>query len=318
MNDLKQGSLRDNFIFSQKQKVEENKGKGYVYALQAFFAWGLLPLYWKQLSHLPAIDILAHRIIWSVVFSAIFLYFQKNFNLMPILRSPYRMKRLVIASLLVGSNWGLFIYAVNLGHIVEASLGYYINPLVNVALGIIVLKERLKTLQLIALVLAASAVVYLTVDYGQFPWIAIYLAFSFGFYGLMKKTSQVEAMPALVVETLVLSPLALIYVAWGLINGSSPLYNANIETLSLLVLTGVITTMPLYWFALGARLISLSAIGFMQYIGPSLMLMIGLFVYHEPFANQQFIAFSMIWGALILYSISIILMVRKRRIEMKN
>ncbi|MCT4646107.1 MAG: EamA family transporter RarD [Carboxylicivirga sp.] len=291
----------------------QEQTSGYFYTFLAFLCWGLLPIYWKLLSHISALEILSHRIFWSLIFVLAFLAWKKQLNLKPIFSNKKALGTLIITGLLVGSNWGIYIYAVNINHIVEASLGYYITPLLNVALGMVFLKERLNNIQIIALVLAAGAVTYLTVDYGEFPWISIYLAASFGVYGLLKKISGVDAMPALAIETLVLTPFALVYIVWGMISGKGHLFVESVQTDALLIMAGVATTLPLYWFGLGAKRISLTSVGFMQYLGPTIMLFLGIFIYHEGFPSEKQIAFSAIWLALALYSYTIIRTYRKHR-----
>ncbi len=291
---------------------QSEQTKGYLYTAQAFVSWGLLPIYWKALSHMPAIEILSHRIFWSLIFVLILLAWKKKLNLLPIFRDKKALLTLCTTGVLVGSNWGVYIYAVNIDHIVEASLGYYITPLFNVALGMIFLKERLNKLQFIALFLAVCAVSYLTIDYGKFPWISIYLAFSFGIYGLLKKMSGVEPMPALAIETMVLSPLALGYIIWRMIDGSGQLFTESRFIDSLLIMAGVVTTMPLYWFGQGAKRIPLTSVGFMQYIGPTIMLLLGIFLYKEDFPLQKQIAFAFIWLALAFYTYSIVSKYRKQ------
>ncbi|WP_439181487.1 EamA family transporter RarD [Carboxylicivirga taeanensis] len=293
--------------------TNQSQTTGYLYTFQAFFTWGLLPVYWKLLNHVPALEILAHRIFWSLIFVLLLLIWKKKLNIGNLFYNKKATSTLAITGLLVGSNWGVYIYAVNINHIVEASLGYYITPLVNVALGLIFLKEKLSKLQILALVLAATAVIYLTIDYGRFPWISIYLAVSFGLYGLLKKMSGVEAMPALAVETLVLTPFALSYIVWGLVSGKGHLFNDTIQTDALLIMAGVVTTLPLYWFGLGAKRITLTSVGFMQYIAPSIMLFLGLFIYHEGFPKEKQVAFVAIWIALALYSYSIFASYRKKK-----
>ncbi|MCU4177429.1 EamA family transporter RarD [Carboxylicivirga sp. N1Y90] len=290
---------------------QSDQAKGYLYTAQAFVSWGLLPIYWKWLSHLPALEVLSHRIFWSLIFVLLFLYWKGNLNLRPIFKNKKALLTLCTTGILVGSNWGVYIYAVNIDHIVEASLGYYITPLFNVALGMLFLKERLNKLQFIALLLAVCAVVYLTIDYGKFPWISIYLAISFGIYGLLKKMSGVESMPALAIETLVLAPFALGYIVWGLISGQGALFNESRTIDALLILAGVVTTFPLYWFGQGAKRIPLTSVGFMQYIGPTIMLLLGIFLYHEDFPIQKQIAFGFIWLALGFYTYSIVKKYRK-------
>jgi len=292
-------------------KENPDLAKGYLYTAQAFVSWGLLPIYWKLLDHMPALEILSHRIFWSLIFVLLFLIWKGQLNLTPVFKNKRALFTLFTTGILVGSNWGVYIYAVNTGHIVEASLGYYITPLVNVALGMLFLQERLNKLQFLALFLAVCAVAYLTIDYGRFPWISIYLAFSFGLYGLLKKKSGVEAMPALAIETLVLTPFALAYIIWQMINGAGHLFVESRLTDSLLILAGVVTTMPLYWFGLGAKRIPLTSVGFIQYIAPTIMLLIGIFKYKESFPAEKQIAFAFIWLALAFYTYSIIKKFRK-------
>ncbi|MDE5419722.1 EamA family transporter RarD [Labilibaculum sp. DW002] len=282
----------------------KNTTMGYIYALQAFFAWGILPIFWKLLSNVSALEILAHRIFWSFVFLLLLLLFTKQKNVLSLLKQKKTRISLIISSLLIGLNWGLFIYAVNTNQIVEASLGYYINPIVNVLLGVLVLNEKLDKLKRSALIIASVAVIYLTIDFGEFPWIAIVLACTFGLYGLVKKTAGLEAIPALTIETLLLSPVAAIFIGYKLWMGTGALFSVTLATDSYLMLAGIVTTLPLYWFAKGAQRIPLSALGFMQYIGPSLMLLIGVIIYGEVFRYEQVIAFGLIWFALVLYSIS--------------
>ena len=282
----------------------KNTSMGYVYALQAFFAWGILPIFWKLLSNVSALEILAHRIFWSFIFLVFLLLWTKQKNVLNLLKQKKTRRSLLISSLLIGLNWGLFIYAVNANQIVEASLGYYINPIVNVLLGMLVLNEKLDKLKLSALLIASIAVIYLTIDFGEFPWIAIVLACTFGFYGLVKKTAGLEAIPALTIETLLLTPFAAIFIGYKLWTGTGALFSISLTTDSYLMLAGIVTTLPLYWFTKGAQRIPLSALGFMQYIGPSLMLLIGVVIYGEVFRYEQAIAFGLIWFALVLYSIS--------------
>ncbi|PKQ61999.1 hypothetical protein BZG02_13750 [Labilibaculum filiforme] len=290
----------------------KNITMGYIYAIQAFFAWGILPIFWKLLSDVPAIEILAHRIFWSYIFLMILLFISKRKNVWNLLKQKKSRNSLIISSLLIGVNWGLFIYAVNTNQIVEASLGYYINPIVNVTLGMLILDEKLDKLKYIAVLIASIAVIYLTIDYGKFPWISILLACSFGLYGLTKKTAGIEAVPALAIETFLLAPFALGFIIYKVGTGSGALFTGTISTSIYLILTGIVTTLPLYWFAKGAQRIPLSALGFMQYIGPTLMLLIGVLLYDEPFRYEQITAFSLIWIALILYTTSIIRNTRKK------
>ncbi|MDE5424302.1 EamA family transporter RarD [Ancylomarina sp. DW003] len=288
---------------------------GYIYTLQAFLAWGILPIYWKLLNSAPALEILAHRIFWSFVFLFLWLFWSKQRRSLGLLKQKKTRNSLLLSSLLIGSNWGLYIYAVNSNQIIEASLGYYITPLMNIMLGMIVLKEKLDKLKLSALVIASLSVLYLTFDYGQFPWIAVVLAVSFSVYGLIKKTAGIEAMPALSIETLILTPIAAGFIGYKLIAGTGSLFVGLSSMDILFIMSGVATTLPLYWFAKGAQRIPLSSVGFMQYIGPSIMLIIGIVMYDESFKQEQAIAFGLIWIALVLYTISMIRNTRKNRIK---
>lgn len=284
---------------------------GYIYTLQAFLAWGILPIYWKLLNSVPALEILAHRIFWSFIFLFAWLLWTKQKRIWDLLKQKKTRKSLLLSSLLIGSNWGLYIYAVNSDQIIEASLGYYITPLMNIMLGMLVLKEKLDKLKLSALIIASLSVIYLTLDYGQFPWISIYLAISFSLYGLIKKTAGIEAMPALSIETLILTPIAAIFIGYKMILGSGALFAGPNFIDIMFILSGVATTLPLYWFAKGAQRIPLSSVGFMQYIGPSIMLIIGIVMYGERFKQEQAIAFGLIWIALVLYTTSMIRNTRK-------
>jgi chloramphenicol-sensitive protein RarD len=275
------------------------------YAIFAYVAWGILPLYWKALKHVPARETLAHRVIWSFLFLFLFNTIRKRW---PEVKQAYTHKRNRISSLLsaliIGGVWFVYIWAMITDHVVEASMGYYINPLISVVLGMIFLKERLTFSQNIAFVLAALGVAFLTVQYGRFPWIALSLAVGFGLYGLLRKTSQVGSIIGLTAETAILSPLALIYVVFLFQQKTSAATGATISTHLLLVGAGIVTAVPLVWFAKGARRIPLSMIGFFQYLAPTISLLLGIFVFKEPFTTSHLVSFSLIWAALILFTTS--------------
>ncbi|MBK3518638.1 EamA family transporter RarD [Carboxylicivirga marina] len=292
---------------------QQEQTSGYLYTFMAFLTWGLFPIYWKMLSHIDAMEVLAHRIFWSLIFVLLLLFWKKKLHLTPIFKNKKALSTLIITGILIGANWGIFIYAVNAGHIIEASLGYYITPLLNVGLGMLFLNERLNKVQFVALILAAAAVLYLTIDFGRFPWISILLASSFAIYGLLKKLSGVEALPSLAIETLVLAPLALAFIIYKMAQGTGALFAENRTIDFLLIMAGVVTTMPLYWFGIGAKRISLTSVGFMQYIGPTIMLFLGIFMYHEGFPQEKQIAFAAIWVALALYSYSVVTGYRRRK-----
>lgn len=282
---------------------------GAIYAGFSYLLWGLLPIYWKLLEHINATEILANRVFWSFVFMVIVLLFTKKWGLFihtlkGFAKNQKQMYALIIASLLISVNWFIYIWAVNNHHMIDASLGYYINPLVSVLLGMIVLKEKLTIYQYISFGLAAIGVMIATVSYGQFPWVAIVLAVSFGFYGLAKKLINVDSAVGLTLETLVVTPIAAIYIGWLFMNGSNALLSSNIGTDLLLLGAGAATAVPLLYFAKGAQKIPLSLLGLLQYIAPTLTLLLGVFAYNEHFSKLQLLAFIFIWSALTLYSLS--------------
>lgn len=276
---------------------------GTFYTIGAFVLWGLLPLFWDQLRAVAAAEVLAHRIVWSFVLVGVIVLFFRRAALAEIVRN--RRKRLAVLglSILIGGNWFLYIYAVSSEQVVQASLGYYINPLFSILLGTLVLRERLTPVQLTAVVLAAAGVAILALRFGAVPWIALGLTFSFGCYGLVKKIARLDSLTSLALETTVLAPIALIGLALFTEDGGA-LFNAGWYTAVLLVLSGIATALPLYWFAKGANRVPLSQVGFTQYIAPTLMLLIGVFLFREPFTTTHGISFSIIWTALLLYSLS--------------
>ncbi|TLX75166.1 EamA family transporter RarD [Labilibacter sediminis] len=280
--------------------------RGYIYIFQSFLMWGVLAIYWKQLKHVGSWELLSSRIIWSFLLLIIFLSITRKSQLLKIWQNKKHRKALLSTALLIGTNWGVFIYAVNADKIVQASLGYYITPLVNMFLGITILKEKLTKIKIVALTIVATSVSYLTISAGQFPYISFILAFSFGFYGLLKKTTQVDALPSLAFETTTLLPLAAAYQGYLLINNNNSFFNNDIVTSSLLIGTGIITILPLYWFTKGAKLIDLTSVGFFQYLAPTMMLLIGVFIYNEPFEQKEIFAFISIWTAIGLYIFSLV------------
>jgi chloramphenicol-sensitive protein RarD len=277
---------------------------GAIYALVAYTAWGLLPIYWKFFGQVPAVEVLSHRIIWSMVFLTGLLFLQqRNAELKQIWRSPRQLGILLTTALLLTFNWGLYIYAVNANHVVETSLGYYINPLVSVLLGFLFLKERLNRGQFLAVMLATLGVTNFIWHFGSVPWIALGLAFSFAFYGLLRKVAAVAPMSGLAIETLLVTPAALALVAYLAASGKGHM-GAN-WTLNLLFMgAGIATSLPLLWFNNAAKRLRLSTLGFFQYVAPSLQLIIGVFLYHEPFTITHAVTFGFIWSALIIFSIS--------------
>jgi chloramphenicol-sensitive protein RarD len=279
---------------------------GLLLALLCYTSWGIFPVYWKFLKAVPAEQILAHRIVWSLVFLIILLVILRNKTVIKYLINWRITGLLLITGSLVCSNWGIYIFAVNHNQIVDTSLGYYINPIVNVLLGVIFLKERLGRLQQWAVVFAISGIVWLTVYIGRLPWISLYLALSFGTYGLIRKKANLESLPALLIETLLLMPVALGYILFSEHRGTGAFMHGSWWISVLLIIAGPVTALPLYWFGKAATRIPLSTIGFIQYLSPTIALFIGIFVYHEPFRTPYILAFLMVWTGLILYSLSIL------------
>jgi chloramphenicol-sensitive protein RarD len=278
---------------------------GTIYALAAFISWGLLPLYWKSLKQVPSGEILAHRVFWSFMLVSVMLLVKGQWlDLMNTLAVKKNRVAVLMSATLISVNWALYIWAVNSNHLVEASMGYYINPLFNVFLGLLVLHERLNFWQRVALVLAATGVLIITIEYGKIPWIALTLAFTFGLYGLSKKIVRVDSLIGLGLETLLIAPLCLTYIVFKQYQGRGSLGAISLTITMLLVFSGVVTALPLLWFAQAAKKMPLSRLGFIQYVSPTLMLLLGVIIFKEPFTKVHLISFGCIWCALVLYSFS--------------
>lgn len=287
---------------------------GVTYAGAAFLIWGLAAVYWKELKPIPPLEIIAHRVAWSFLFLLPLIVLQREWGaFVAILKNSRMILILFSSAVLVGANWLLYVWAVNNDHLLQASLGYYINPLVNVVLGMVFLKERLRPPQAIAVGLATTGVLYLTVQYGQFPWIALCLAMSFGFYGLIRKVAPASSLVGLAVETLLLSPPAIAYLIYLDIQGSGSVFRVNVNLDLLLMGCAPLTAVPLLFFTAGAKRLYLSTVGLMQYIGPSGMFLLAVFYYQEPFSNVQVWTFVMIWTALAVYSTDSVLYYRRQR-----
>ena len=279
--------------------------KGTITTIGAFFLWGFFPIYWKALHNVSSTQILAHRVIWSLVFMLCVTSFQRRWKEAKYSISLSRdLPRFLFTSLLLAVNWLVYIWAINANQIVEASLGYFINPLVNICLGMIFLKERLDRWQLLSVMLAFIGVLFLTVQYGRVPWIAFTLAFSFGSYGLLRKTARAGSIIGLLLETSILTPVALAYTITLGIQGSGAFFSIGLHTDMLLVGAGLVTAVPLLLFAHGARRIQYSTVGFLQYIAPTGQLLVGVFLYKELFTRIHAISFGFVWVAIIIYSIS--------------
>ena len=282
---------------------------GVASAAGAYILWGILPIYWKLIQQVPSQQILAHRFIWSFVFlTAVILFTGKTSAFLnevhDIVFKPQKLIYVVLASIFISINWFTYIWAVNHNHILETSLGYYINPLVSVILGIIVLKEKLSFWEAVSSIIAIIGVLNMTFHYGAFPWIALSLAFSFGLYGLFKKIVDISAITGITLETFFITPLALAFVINVQVNGTGA-FNFNTAMVTALLMgAGVVTAIPLILFANGAKRLPLSIVGFLQYISPTITLFLGIFVYHEPFTTSRLTSFVLIWAALTIFSLS--------------
>ncbi|MFY8300781.1 EamA family transporter RarD [Pseudoalteromonas sp. SS15] len=277
--------------------------QGYLYAVLAFLMWGMAPIYFKQIESIAALEILTHRVIWSVLFLILIVFAAKQWHqIQHVIKKPKLLGMLCISSTLLGFNWVLFIWAVNNDHMLDASLGYYINPLLNVLLGVIFLSERLRKWQIIAVAIASLGVLLQVIAYGSFPVVAFALASSFAIYGLLRKKMPVESLPGLLIEALILMPFAIIY--WYLTPAtvSSDMFNNEVLLNILLVSAGVVTTLPLLCFIGAAKRLPYSTLGLFQYLGPSIMFTLAVTLYGEVFSIERAVTFACIWGALALYS----------------
>ncbi|MBI12913.1 MAG: protein RarD [Deltaproteobacteria bacterium] len=276
--------------------------QGPVYAILAYGTWGLLPIYWKLFLGIPPLEVLVHRILWSVIFLMFVVLIQKKFILLvELCRSPKQLFIILTTSMLLGANWMIYIWAVNEGFVIETSLGYFINPLVNVMLGMIIFKERFKLWQTLALILALCGVLNYLFGFGELPWIALGLASSFSIYGMLRKISEAGPLIGLTMETLILVPVALLLLSWWTLDGSS--HFGTMSELDLYFLgCGLITSFPLLWFAAAAKRLRFSTLGLFQYLAPTSQFLLGVFLYKEPFTITHAITFALIWMALVLYS----------------
>lgn len=275
--------------------------KGILFGIGAYALWGFFPVYWKLLKHVPAPQLLGHRIGWSfLLLLAVILITRQWADF----RSRLNRRTFFIysiAAILIGINWLTYVWAVNEGYIVETSLGYFINPLLSVLMGVIILREKLRPAQWIPIGLAAAGVTYLTIIYGRLPWIALTLAFSFGFYGLVKKVAPLSSLYGLTFETGILFLPALVYLIFSEVNRTGAFMHTGLISDLLLIGAGVVTTIPLLMFASAARQIPLTVVGLLQYIAPTLQFSLGVLVYHEPFDQTRLIGFGIVWIALIIF-----------------
>lgn len=274
---------------------------GVIFALAAYSMWGIAPMYFKLLSNVPALEIVMHRIVWSVLVLCLLLLIRKKFSqVFKAIRDPKIIATLAISGLLLAVNWLVFIWAVNNDKMLDASLGYFINPLFNVLLARFFLQESLTRLQLLAVFVALAGVAFLIFSYGQLPWIALVLATSFSIYGLLRKKVTVDSMPGLLIESCIMLPFALLY--WLIMDTSSGNMLANSVDLNItLLLAGVVTTAPLLCFTAAARRIRYTTLGFFQYVGPSLMFLLAVMHYQEPLDTTRVITFICVWSGLLIY-----------------
>ncbi|OIJ17224.1 EamA family transporter [Anaerobacillus alkalilacustris] len=285
-----------------------NEKDGVVFAVLSYVMWGVTPIYWKLTEHISSGEILAQRVFWSFIFMLVLLFLLKKWNIYVefikgIVKKPKLFWSLFLASLLISSNWGIFMWAVIEGRIVEASLGQFINPLTSMLIGVIALKERLNVSQIVAFVLAAIGVLILTFHYGVVPWISLSLALTFGFYGLAKKLIKSDSTVGLALETMVISPIALVFMTYLMFQSQIQFFD-SISTSLLLMGSGIVTVLPLLFFTMSAQKVTLSLLGILQYISPTIVLLVGVFLYNETLSKAHLIAFIFIWSALAIYTFS--------------
>ena len=281
---------------------QANAKIGVLFAISAYAMWGVAPVYFKLLSDVPAAETLMHRVVWSVAILIVLVVSTKQVSqVITAIRDSKVMKILFVSGLLLAINWYLFIWAINNDHILDASLGYYINPLFNVFLGRVFLGERLRKLQKVAVALAAIGVSILIISFGQTPWISLLLAFSFGIYGLLRKKVAVGSLSGLLIESTMMLPIAFYY--WYMYAGNaSDMFNNSMSLNVILITAGIVTTAPLLCFTSAARRLQYSTLGFFQYIGPSIMFILAIALYNEPLAPEKLITFAFVWTALILFT----------------
>lgn len=287
----------------------ENYKQGIFFGLAAYVLWGILPVYWKALELVSPFEILSSRFMWSCVFVFLLIIFQKKWPLFTkevkhVFSNVKTGAAMIAAGITISFNWGTFIWAVNNGHIVETSMGYYINPLVSILFAVVFLRERLDKMQLAAITCAFIGVASMVYSFGKIPWVSLTLAFTFALYGLLKKILPVSALTSIMLETLLITPLALVYEYSLWQQGVSFYASGNLQVIMMLTGAGIVTAIPLLLFTAGARLLPLKIIGFLQYISPTLTLLIGVFVYNEAFTASHLLAFGWIWAALLLFIVS--------------
>mgnify|MGYP001400279721 FL=1 len=281
----------------------EDSARGFAFALTAYFLWGFLPIYMKAVAHISPFEVLAHRVVWSVpVAGIVLLILRRTSELTAAFRSPRTLMMAGLTAALITVNWGIYVWAISVDRALDTALGYFINPLFSIFLAAVLLKERLQPVQLVAIVLVIVAVALLTYDAGGLPWVALILTVSWGFYAFFRKTLPVGPNQGFFLEVLILSPPALAYIVYAETAGSGHLFHGSLSDTLLLVASGLVTAGPLMIYANGAKLLRLSTIGIMQYIAPTMIFLIAVFVFHEPLSMVKLGAFMLIWSALAIYS----------------
>lgn len=287
--------------------------RGVLYGAAAFLMWGFFPIYFKALQVVPSLQIMTHRVVWTFLFVMLLIFLRRGWpRFRESLRKPRVLVSYILTASLLAANWLIFIYGINSGQVVETSLGYFINPLLSIALGVVFLHERLRPTQWFPVGLAALGLLYLTLQYGSLPWIALGLAFTFGMYGLIKKIAPLGALHSLSLETGIIFIPALLYLLYVESQGSGSFGHLGWNVTLLLALVGVLTALPLLLFGLAARSIPLTQVGFLQYIAPTVQFLLGVFLYQEPFTATRLIGFSLIWLALLIFTVEGMYERRKR------
>ena len=292
---------------------DEDTPRGFAFALTAYLLWGFLPIYMKAVSHIPALEVVAHRVVWSVPIAAVVLILLgRTQDIRAAFKSPRTLGMAFITAALITVNWSIYVWSIAAGRAVETALGYYINPLFSVLLGAILLKESLDGRQKTAIALAAVAVGLLALESGGLPWVSVGLALSWGFYAFCKKSLPVGPNQGFFLEVLMLTPPALAYIAYTELNGTGHFGDTGSTDMLLLMGCGVVTAVPLIFYANGAKRLRLSTIGILQYIAPTMIFLCAVLVFDEPFGRARMIAFPLIWGALVIYSISLFRQMRHK------
>ncbi|BCH10900.1 EamA family transporter RarD [Mesorhizobium sp. 2RAF45] len=292
--------------------AESKARRGFLLALGAYLLWGVLPFYMKAVAHLPLAEVIAHRIVWSVpIAAAVLVWAGRTADFKAAIRSPRTIAMAALTAALISVNWGIYVWAIAVDRTVETALGYYINPLVVVVVGAVLLGEKLDRLQIAAVALATVAVTVLTIEGGKLPWVSLALAFSFAAYGFFRKTLPIGPSQGFLLEVLLLSVPALSYIVYLIATGQDHIVSSTGTDTALLIGCGPVTSVPLLLFAFGAKLLRLSTIGIMQYIAPTMVFLIAVLIFDEPFGTAQAIAFALIWTALAMYSWSMLITARR-------